>query len=212
VTRTTRPAVAFLAACGLLAAAGGTLAVRSVVADDGVSIALSQRVSTPAAHAGPHGVGDDVLTSFGAASVDVVKKIPGLTSKAVGGVTHYPSYIPPEKMQVQVTVTVTNLTPAIFPVEPSKLFRLVSADGKEIVATTSNFMRTIPLQPSASLEGVLGFIVPAKGQKLQVRVTDPGASAQIVEIGPATADPTGRKSATPMDHSTDTHTPRSGRP
>lgn len=206
---TTRPIAALLAVCGLAAVGGGALAVRSFGGGEPVAATAAQ-----AEHAGPHGIGEDVLTSFGAVSVDVAKKIPGLTAKALGGVTHYPSYIPPDKMQVQLTVTVTNLAPTVFTLRPGKLFRLVSGDGTEVVATTSNFLRSVELQPSAHVEGVLGFVVPAKGQRLQVRVADPSGPVQTVDIGSAVADPTGRDSATPADHGTDSgnHPTRSGRP
>lgn len=209
-----RPLVAFLAACGLVAAAGGALAVRGITSDGSVSVPVSERTAASAAHSGPHGVGDDVLTSFGAVSVDVTKKLPGLSSQAVSGVTHYPSYIPPDKMLVQITVTVTNLTPAIMPLESGKLFKLVSGDGKDLTATTSTFLKSMKLQPSASVEGIMGFVIPAKGQKLQVRVVDPNGATQLVQIGKATADPTGRISATPLDHSgdSDNHSKGSGRP
>lgn len=207
----TRPLVAFLAVCGVVAAAGGALAVRGITSDGSVSVPVSQRTAASAAHSGPHGVGDDVLTSFGAVSVDVAKKLPGLTSKAVSGVTHYPSYIPPDKMMVQITVSVTNLTPAIMPLESSKLFKLVSGDGKDLTATTNTLLKSMKLQPSASVEGIMGFVIPAKGQKLQVRVVDPNGATQLVQIGKATADPTGRISATPLDHD-DNHSKGSERP
>jgi hypothetical protein len=201
----TRPVAALLAVCGLVAAGGGALAVNSLMGSDTAPLLSSNRSAAVSTHQGPHGVGDDVLTSFGAVSVDVAKKIPGLTSKEVGGVTHYPSYIPPDKMLVQVTVTVTNLTPKILPVRSSKLFNLVSGTAAPMAPVTNTLLSSLELQPSASVEGILGFIVPAKGQKLQVQVNDPGASAQVVQIGPAVSDISGRKSATPLDHNEPSH-------
>jgi hypothetical protein len=59
---------------------------------------------------GPFGVSQDIPTSFGAVAIDNVEKVNGLTAKALSGVTHgISNYVPPNKVQVQASVTLTNL-------------------------------------------------------------------------------------------------------
>jgi hypothetical protein len=156
----------------LLAVAGGMLAARILLrlaVDDGKARA------DPA----PAAVGDAVPTSFGAIAIEHVQKLRGLSAPAVGGVTHFPSFVPAEQTQVQVVFSLANLRARPVTYSPEQ-FRLRAGRGEpEIVPRTSS-LAPGTLEPGATIEAELGFVVLRDGSRLRLEFADPGRREPIV--------------------------------
>jgi hypothetical protein len=125
-------------------------------------------------------IGRSRSTSFGAVSVESVKKVKGLTQKAIAGMTHFPSYVPPDKMQVQVVFELTNTKSTTVDYSPRQ-FRLRLGSGAPISLTRATFADGT-LQPSASIDGQLSFIAPRRSrgtEHLWLEFKDPQRTAPI---------------------------------
>jgi hypothetical protein len=123
---------------------------------------------------GPFGVSQDIPTSFGAVAIDNVEKVNGLTAKALSGVTHgISNYVPPNKTQVQASVTITNLLNARSQTYTPTQFRLLIGKDKKPVNEVRASFRPGRLQPGASMSGQLKFIAPRNGSKLWIEFSDP---------------------------------------
>jgi hypothetical protein len=134
---------------------------------------------------GPFGVSQDIPTSFGAVAVDNVEKVNGLTAKALSGVTHgISNYVPPNKVQVQASVTLTNLLEAKSQAYSPTQFRLLVGKDKKPVKEVRASFRPGRLQPGANMSGQLLFIAPRNGAKLWIEYTDPKRSAPVlIDLG-----------------------------
>lgn len=125
-------------------------------------------------------VGRSIPTSFGVIAVESVQKLKGLTPKELGGMTHFPSYVTPDRMQVQVFLEITNLKNHTIRYSPRQ-FRLVAGAGRRIPILGATFPGGI-LQPSASIDGQVSFIAPRRtrsGAHLWLEFNDPGTKAPI---------------------------------
>jgi hypothetical protein len=134
---------------------------------------------------GPFGVSQDIPTSFGAVAIDNVEKVNGLTAKALSGVTHgISNYVPPNKVQVQASVTLTNLLEAKSQAYSPTQFRLLVGKDKKPVKEVRASFRPGRLQPGANMSGQLLFIAPRNGAKLWIEYTDPKRSAPVlIDLG-----------------------------
>jgi hypothetical protein len=134
---------------------------------------------------GPFGVSQDIPTSFGAVAIDNVEKVNGLTAKSLSGVTHgISNYVPPNKVQVQASVTLTNLLneqPVAY--SPTQFRLLVGKKRKPVDDVRASF-RPGTLQPNASISGQLKFIAPRTGSQLWIEFTDPKrAKPMLIDLG-----------------------------
>jgi hypothetical protein len=134
---------------------------------------------------GPFGVSQDIPTSFGAVAIDNVEKVNGLTAKDLSGVTHgISNYVPPNKVQVQATVTLTNLLneqPVGY--TPTQFRLLVGRKRKPVKDVRASF-RPGTLQPNASISGEVKFIAPRTGSQLWIEFTDPKrAKPLLIDLG-----------------------------
>jgi hypothetical protein len=153
-----------------------------------VSVGLVERgAQQPAVPAlkGPFGVSQDIPTSFGAVAIDNVEKVNGLTAKDLSGVTHgISNYVPPNKVQVQATVTLTNLLneqPVGY--TPTQFRLLVGKKRKPVKDVRASF-RPGTLQPNASISGQVKFIAPRTGSQLWIEFTDPKrAKPLLIDLG-----------------------------
>ena len=116
------------------------------------------RVPAAVAHAHPSDIARALPTSFGALAVLRVEAIPGLTAKQLAGVTHFPSYVSPDKMQVQVSIQLANRLDRPTAYDPAR-FRL-AVGRRPAVPPTSASIRAGTLQPHAAIEGIVIFVVP----------------------------------------------------
>ncbi len=176
-TRVNRvPLIALVLSVVALAAGGITIAV-----------GLVQRgAPTPEVPVlkGPFGVSQDIPTSFGAVAIDNVEKVNGLTSKSLSGVTHgISNYVPPNKVQVQASVTLTNLLADTASYSPTQ-FRLLVGEKRKPVKEVRASFRPGTLQPDASISGQLKFVAPRNGSKLWIEFDDPKLAKPIlVDLG-----------------------------
>jgi hypothetical protein len=134
---------------------------------------------------GPFGVSQDIPTSFGAIAIDNVEKVNGLTAKALAGVTHgISNYVPPNKVQVQASVTLTNLLANRSQAYSPTQFRLVVGRDRKPVRDVRASFRPGRLQPGASISGQLKYIAPRTGSKLWIEFTDPRrAKPMLIDLG-----------------------------
>jgi hypothetical protein len=180
------PLVALVLSVVALAAGGVVIAVG----------ALQQGASAPATPApkGPFGVSQDIPTSFGAIAIDNVEKLNGMKAKDLTGMTHFPSYVKPNQVQVQASVSITNLLPRTVDYSPTQ-FRLLVGEKRKPVDEVRASFRPGTLQPDASVSGQLKFVAPRNGSKLWLEFADPARRAPIViDLGR-----TGRTPATAFD-------------
>jgi hypothetical protein len=171
------PLIALVLSVVALAAAGVT-----------IGIGLIQRGApepTVPVLKGPFGVSQDIPTSFGAVAIDNVEKVNGLTAKALSGVTHgISNYVPPNKTQVQASVTLTNLLDDRSQAYAPTQFRLLVGKKRKPVTEVRASFRPGRLQPGASLTGQLKFIAPRNGSRLWIEFNDPKRSEPVlIDLG-----------------------------
>ena len=171
------PLIALVLSVVALAAGGAVLSasvIRQGVAEPSVPVLKS-----------PFGVSQDIPTSFGAVAIDNVEKVNGLTAKSLAGVTHgISNYVPPNKVQVQATITLTNLLnerPVAY--SPTQFRLLVGKKRKPVNDVRASF-RAGTLQPNASISGQVKFIAPRTGSRLWIEFTDPKRSEpMLIDLG-----------------------------
>jgi hypothetical protein len=177
--------VSYIAIAAALVLIGGYLAVGLVSrgAPKDPVIALPQ---------GPFGTSQDIPASFGVVAVEHVEKINGLGAKALAGVTHGISgFVAPNKVQVQASVTMTNLLDHPISYDPRQFRLLVGKNKKPLNEVQSN-LRPGTLQPDASIDSQLKFIAPRDGSKLWIEFSDPGRTKPIlVDLGRTGTTPAG---------------------
>lgn len=117
-----------------------------------------------------------IETSFGAVTVEFVEKIPGLTSQDLAGMTHgIQDLVPAGKELVLVAATITNASDAPIAYAPG-LFEVRLEDGGRVPVSRSAAVSGV-LQPDASIDVRLEFVVPGDGGNVWLRfVGDPGVT------------------------------------
>lgn len=149
---------------------------------------------------GPFTIGETAQTSFGVVAVEAVDRLKGLTAKDLAGMVHGISgYVPPDKVQVQVSLTMRNLLPEPTRWSPEQ-FRLVAASSERAARTAkgraaiSSSARPGELQPDAGLDARVAFLVPRNGKKLFLQYRERAASAPMVfDLGRSTGRPPSAK-------------------
>ena len=138
-----------------------------------------------------YGIASDVRTSFGSVVVGTAQALKGVTSRALGGNNHnIGGYVPPEKVQVQVTVEITNRLRTQIPYSPSQ-FSLIAGTSKP-VAVTGSSIKPGRLLPDAAIEATLIFVVPRTAQKLKLAFQDGGrATPFLIDLGRVDTAPPG---------------------
>jgi hypothetical protein len=153
----------------VLAFAGAVLSARLVTAP------TAAVVHRHGAHR--DGTAPSVRASFGSLSVVDVRTLPGLTPRALAGVTHFPSYLSQTAMRVQTVVVLTNALDSLARYDPQR-FRL-RAGSRTTRASGGSTPATV-VQPGASLEARLEFVVPRSGSRLWLEFRDPARLPPIV--------------------------------
>jgi hypothetical protein len=183
--RRTAPIVGYIAVAAVLVLVGAyvTAGVISRGAPKDPVVALPP---------GPFGTAQDIPASFGVVAVEHVEKINGLGAKALAGVTHGISgFVAPNKVQVQASVTLTNLLDHPIKYDPRQFRLLVGKKQKPLHEVQSN-LRPGTLQPDASIDSQLKFIAPRDGSKLSIEFSDPGRAKPIlIDLGRTGKTPAG---------------------
>jgi hypothetical protein len=171
-------------ACSVVVAAVGAYFAAGMVADGHRAATL--RADSSLAPRTPAAIAQDVRTSFGVVAVEGVTRSAGPTARALAGVTHgIQSLVAPDKIQVNAAVTLTNLGPGLARYSPTQ-FELLATRGRKPsagdrpvrVARASVAPGT--LQPSASVDATLTYVVPRKGSKLWLAFRDRGNPTPIL--------------------------------
>lgn len=150
---------------------------------------LAARLLTARPAAGSHAhravAATTFRASFGSLAIAGVRTLPGLGARALAGVTHFPSYVPPNQMRVDVAVVLTNRLDRPVRYAPVQ-FRLRVRGARPAAAAAGSTAATV-LEPRASLEARLEFVLPRRGSTLRLEFRDPGRRRPIlVELGRAT--------------------------
>jgi hypothetical protein len=177
VARRTALLIGYIAGAVALVLVGAYLAV-------GVVSRGAPKDPVVALPAGPFGTAQDIPASFGVVAVEHVEKTNGLTAKDLSGATHGISgFVAPDKVQVQASVTLTNLLDHPIAYDPRQFRLLVGRQRKPIDEVRSN-LRPGTLQPDASIDSQLKFVAPRDGSKLWIEFTDPGrAKPLLIDLG-----------------------------
>ena len=183
--RRTAPLLGYIAAAVALVLIGGYLTV-------GLIARGAPKDPVIALPPGPFGTAQDIPASFGVVAVEHVEKINGLGAKALAGVTHGISgFVAPNKVQVQASVTLTNLLDHPISYDPRQFRLLVGSKRKPLDEVRSN-LRPGTLQPDASIDSQLKFIAPRDGSKLWISFSDPGRAKPIlIDLGRTGRTPAG---------------------
>jgi hypothetical protein len=116
-------------------------------------------------------VGDDVTTSFGVVAVEHATAISGLQQDEISGGHAAANLVEPGSIEVRVGATITNLSSNVLPFAVGQ-FELLDRDGN-VVPLSRVPQLPSELQPSASLEMVLGFVTTTQARPFTVRFADP---------------------------------------
>lgn len=124
-------------------------------------------------------------TSFGQVTVSVLANSVGMTSGELGGMVHnLQGYVEPDRVQLQVWVTLQNRLGHSVLYYPAQ-FRLVGA-GDDLALPIGSSLGPGRLLPAASVSGSLSFVAPRGPEELWVEYRDPGSSTPVrVSIGRA---------------------------
>ena len=168
-----------------LALLGAYLGGRMITGDAGSSgVHAHEGSSAAAATTAGYGIASDVRTSFGSVVVGTAQSLPGLTRQSLAGANHgIGGYVPPDKVQVQVTVEISNRLRTPAPYSPSQ-FTLISGSGGKAIPVTGSSIKPATLLPDAAVEATLIFVAPRNGQKLQLAFQDRGqAKPFLINLG-----------------------------
>ncbi len=189
-------ALLLILAVGLQIALLGAYLGYRTLSSTGSDASVHHAASVTASPSG-YAIGSDVRTSFGSIVVGTAQSLRGVTSKALAGAVHgIGGYVPPDKVQVQVTVEISNRTRTPIPYSPSQ-FTLHDGSGAPLKVTGSS-IKPATLLPDAAVEATLIFVAPRKGQKLKLGFLDRGRTAPfLVDLGRVDTAP---------DKSSDAHT------
>jgi hypothetical protein len=175
------PVAILLAAVGLLTVLGAVLALTTIVGG---------RNEPPPLPDGPFALAEDIPTSFGAVAVEHAEKIAGLGAKQLAGATHgIQNLVPPDKIQVQASATLTNLTLGPVRYAPEQFSLLVGKGskpdpGQRPIPVQTASIRPGTLQPDAAIDARLSFVAPRSGERLWIAFDDPGRSEPVlIDLG-----------------------------
>jgi hypothetical protein len=184
------------AALALVLAAAGAYLAAGMFADGRDADALHRDASV--ALDGPAAIAQDVPTSFGVVAVESVTQNAGPTAKALAGMTHgVGNLVPPNKIQVDATVTLTNLQGKLVHYAPQQ-FNLHATRGEKPARGARSFRLSRAsvapgtLQPNASIDATLTFVVPRDGRKLWMTFDEPARGPPVVfDLGRTDRTPPG---------------------
>src|SRR5919204_3068341 len=124
-------------------------------------------------------------TSFGDVAVEDIQKLKGLTRKQLAGMTHgIQNLISPDKLQVQLTVALHNARGGTVDYSGRDQFRMYVGNSPRPIRPLRSTIGDGTLQPDASIEGVIGFVVPRNGARFALAFDDRTGSRPIrIDLG-----------------------------
>ena len=128
-------------------------------------------------------IGEPIDTSFGSVTFERVATIGGLTPQELGGVTHgIQGLVLTGQAQVEVSVYVANRGDHRIAVVPDQ-FTLTVAGSADPVPMVGATIKPLRLEPGATVEATLTYVVPQSGAAMSVAYADPGGGVIAVEAG-----------------------------
>jgi hypothetical protein len=157
----------FVVLVAMLAAIGGAIAIQLVRSGSGSSAAQ---------------VEGSVSTSFGSLEVHQSEVLNGLSSAALGGMSHgVQNLVGDDKAEVAVTVTLVNSKVGHLKYSANQ-FRLrtgaVRPGGARISALGTS-LSSGTLEKGGSIEGTVNFVTPLNGKQLWLEYTDHGRAVAV---------------------------------
>lgn len=167
------PLIAGLLAVGTCALIGALLAAQAI------------KVGPIRPHRTP-GIGESVRTSFGVIAVVRVEKVGGLGAKSMSGMTHgIQNIVGPNKMQVEVSLQISNLLQHTVQYSPNQYFLRVGRGSPAFAVTSSSVRYGGVLQPSAAIDATFSFIVPRSTAPLELEFRDRDNKRIAIRLGHA---------------------------
>jgi hypothetical protein len=154
----------------LLAAVGVALAVQSATRGAPVD---------PTRPAYEVGIADPAPTSFGTVSVEFAEFLGGPTANALTGATHnVGALIPADRMQIEATVTLSNVSRDVVPYAPEQFTLLLDGADEPIVAKRAS-VGPGTLQPDAAIDVRLIFEAPLSTAAATLRFAESPNDAPV---------------------------------
>jgi len=124
------------------------------------------------------GIADDVSTSFGFIAVQHALAISGLSDKDITGAHGVPGLVQAGTIDIEMGVTITNMSSELLPYSPSQ-FQLLVGKGNLIEQTRAP---KVPgeLQPNAAIDMLLDFVTTTEARPFTVRFIDPATQKPLL--------------------------------
>lgn len=137
-------------------------------------------------------VGQSLPTSFGVVAVETVEKITPLSPERLAGSSRGgQNRAAPDDVQVQVSATITNLSDREVAYAADQFRLLIRNSGKAVKAARSSLHAGV-LQPQASIDEQMDFLVPADASQLWVEFVDSGTTKPVlIDLGHIDRAPSG---------------------
>lgn len=182
--RDTRTPILLILLAVQLALIGGGLSAWILLRGDG-SAASTASLAGDAPTERVYKLIEPVPLSFGPMVVGTAQLLPGLAPRVLAGAGPghgINGYIPPSKVQVQVSVEINNRTSVPAVVDP-KRFHLLSGDATPIGVRVASIQR-LKLEPDAAVEATLIFVAPRNGKRLRLSFRDTAhANPFVIDLG-----------------------------
>ena len=165
----------------LCAAAGAVIALTS---------ALRTTPADPNRPAFEVGIAHPAPTSFGTVAVEYAQFLGGPTANALTGASHnVASLVPPDKMQVEATVTITNSSKSVVPYSPAQFSLLVGDSATQIIPKSASVVAGT-LQPDAGIDVRLTFQTALSKKDMTLRYSEnDGSGPVLMRLGHHTVTP-----------------------
>jgi hypothetical protein len=126
------------------------------------------------------GIAHPASTSFGTVAVEFAQFLGGPSLNALNGSAHnVGALVPPNKMQVEATVTITNFSKSPVKYSPTQFGLMVGANTKPILATRASVGEGT-LQPDAGIDVRLTFVTGLTKKDLELRYLENDGSGPIL--------------------------------
>jgi len=167
----------------------------AVLAAFGASMAAGVFSSPPAGgtSGGTARVGEPLRTSFGSITVERSTRGEGLGARDLAGMTHgIQNFVPEDHVLQQVQLVIANGGDEAVHYSPDQFTVVLRNKGKQRIRVLSSNVKAGSLQPRASIELNLGFIVPRNGAGVSLAFADPVTRKQLlVDLGQVDRAPPG---------------------
>ena len=160
----------------------------------GAVLALMSTLRTTPDHANRPafevGIAHPASTSFGTVAVEYAQFLGGPTANALTGASHnVGALVPPDKMQVEATVTITNASKNVVPYSPAQFSLLVGDSAKQIIPIRASVVAGT-LQPDAGIDVRLTFQTGLSKKDMTLRYSEnDGGGPVLMRLGHHTVTP-----------------------